>query len=53
MIEAVEILKQKIAAENPDQSQDKAIYKVWSPPITLETAPILQEVLEENHEEHG
>jgi hypothetical protein len=52
MVEAVEILKRQIVAKESSQIVDGAVYEVWSPTITPETARILYEVLQEDQEKH-
>jgi hypothetical protein len=52
MVEAIEILKRRVAAQETSQIVDDAVYEVWSPTITLETARILYEVLQEDQEKH-
>lgn len=44
MVQAIEILKTRIADEEP-HSEHRARYEVWSPMITPQTAAVLQEVL--------
>ncbi len=53
MIRAIDISQRHLAANDTAQVEDGAVYEVWSPAITPETAGILQEVLKEAKEGHG
>ncbi|MHB8628489.1 MAG: hypothetical protein ACYDBJ_26190 [Aggregatilineales bacterium] len=53
IVQAIEILKRELAANDNAQIEDRAVYEVWSPAITPETARILQEVLRKAKEKHG
>lgn len=53
MVQAIEILQRQVTTTETAKIVDGAVYEVWSPTITLETATILQEVLKEAKDQHG
>ncbi len=53
MIQAIEILQRRVTSSVTEPSVEAVVYEVWSPTITLETARILQDVLDEDKEKHG
>lgn len=52
MIQAVEILQRRIDSTVEEPASEAVVYEVWSPTITLETALILREVLNEDNATH-
>lgn len=53
MVQVIEILKHQVITNDKARIVDGALYEVWSPAITLETAGILQDLLREDKEKRG
>ncbi len=53
MVQAIEILKRQVAANDTSQITDNLEYEVWSPTIAPETARVLQDLLREDKEKHA